>query len=55
MRPCITYRDDGTLCRTPASILDHQRGGMVCLRHVPDEVAEEITLYLKNGHRRWAH
>jgi hypothetical protein len=46
---CIAYRDDGTLCRAPASILDHQRGGMVCLQHVPADVAEEITLYLKMG------
>jgi hypothetical protein len=43
----LAYRDDGTLCRAPAAILDHQRGGMVCLQHVPDDVAEEITLYLK--------
>jgi hypothetical protein len=46
---CLAYWDDGTLCRAPASILDHQRGGMVCLQHVPDEVAEEITLSLKMG------
>jgi hypothetical protein len=46
---CLAYREDGTLCREPASILDHQRGGMVCLQHVPDEVAEGITLYLKIG------
>jgi hypothetical protein len=46
---CLAYREDGTLCRAPASILDHQRGGMVCLQHVPDEVAEEITLSLKMG------
>jgi hypothetical protein len=46
---CIAYREDGTLCRAPATILDHQRGGMVCLQHVPDDVAEEITLYLKMG------
>jgi len=30
-------------------ILDHQRGGMVCLAHVPADVAEEITLYMKLG------
>jgi hypothetical protein len=46
---CIAYRTDGALCREPASILDHQRGGLVCLQHVPDDVAEEITLYLKMG------
>jgi hypothetical protein len=37
---CIAYQDDGTLCRAPASILDHQRGGMVCLQHVPADVAK---------------
>jgi hypothetical protein len=46
---CIAYQDDGSLCRAPATILDHQRGDMVCLQHVPDEVAEEITLSLKMG------
>jgi hypothetical protein len=35
MSPCIVYRDDGTLCRAPAAILDPQRGGMVCVRHAP--------------------
>ena len=40
--PCIASRDDGTLCRAPASILDHQRGGLVCLQHVPEDVAEEM-------------
>jgi hypothetical protein len=46
---CIAYQEDGSLCRAPATILDHQRGGMVCLQHVPDEVAEAITLSLKMG------
>jgi hypothetical protein len=46
---CIAYQDDGSLCRAPATLLDHQRGGMVCLQHVPDEVAEEITFHLKMG------
>jgi hypothetical protein len=46
---CIAYRDDGTLCRAPASILDHQLGGMVCPQHVPDDVAEEITLSINMG------
>jgi hypothetical protein len=49
MSPCIAYQDDGRLCRAPAAILDHQRGGMVCLQHVPDNVAAEINLYLKLG------
>jgi len=46
---CIAYQEDGSLCRAPASILDHQRGGMVCLQHLPLDVAEEITLYQKMG------
>jgi hypothetical protein len=33
---CIAYRDDGTLCRAPATILDLERGGLVCWRHDPD-------------------
>jgi hypothetical protein len=51
MSPCLAYPDDGTLCRAPASLLDHRRGGLVCLRRVPDDVAAEISLYLKLG--RW--
>jgi hypothetical protein len=35
---CIAYRDDGTRCRAPATILDWQRGGLVCRDHVPLEV-----------------
>jgi len=46
---CIVYHDDGRICGRPAMILDHQRGGMVCLAHVPADVAEEITLYMKLG------
>jgi hypothetical protein len=30
---CIAYREDGTVCREPAPILDQQRGGMVCEEH----------------------
>jgi hypothetical protein len=30
---CIAYRDDGTLCRAPAPILNPERGGLVCWRH----------------------
>jgi hypothetical protein len=30
---CLADRDDGTPCRAPATILDHQRGGMVCRDH----------------------
>jgi hypothetical protein len=36
MNGCIAYREDGCLCRGPASILDHQRGGLVCLDHALD-------------------
>jgi hypothetical protein len=46
---CLAYREDGTLCRAPATILDHQRGGIVCLQYVPPDVTEEITLSLKMG------
>jgi len=46
---CIAYQENGTLCRAPTSILDHQRDGMVCLQHVPADVAEEITLYINMG------
>jgi hypothetical protein len=49
MSPCLAYRDDGSLCRASASIFDHQRGGLVCLQHVPADVAAEIALYLKMG------
>ena len=33
---CLAYTDDGRLCRAPASILDPQRGGPVCLEHALD-------------------
>jgi len=32
---CIAYKDDGSICRQPATILDEQRGGMVCEAHPP--------------------
>jgi hypothetical protein len=38
MSPCIAYQEDGSLCRAPASILDWQRGGLVCRDHVPLEI-----------------
>jgi hypothetical protein len=41
MSACIAYQDDGRLCRAPAAILDHQRGGLVCLQHAPEDVATE--------------
>jgi hypothetical protein len=56
--PCIAYRDDGTLCREPATILDPQRGGMVCWQHDPErwrrfcwteEDAEGLTITGPDG------
>lgn len=32
---CIAYKEDGTICRQPATRLDIQRGGMVCDAHAP--------------------
>ena len=32
---CIAYKDDGTICGKPATVLDPQRGGMVCKEHAP--------------------
>lgn len=32
---CIAYLEDGTICRQPASVLDMERGGMVCEAHAP--------------------
>jgi hypothetical protein len=46
---CLASHDDGSLSRALATILDHQRGGKVCLQHVPADVAEEITRSLKMG------
>lgn len=33
---CIAYKSDGSLCRAPATCLDLQRGGMVCVAHAPE-------------------
>ena len=33
--PCIAYKDDGTLCRQQATMLDRRRHGMVCQDHAP--------------------
>ena len=41
MDPWIAYQADGRLCRAAASVPDHQRGGMVCPQHVPEDVADE--------------
>ena len=32
---CIAYLDSGHICNATATILDLQRGGMVCLEHAP--------------------
>jgi hypothetical protein len=34
--PCLASRDDGTLCREPATIPDPERGGLVCWQHDPE-------------------
>jgi len=42
---CVAYREDGKLCREVATVLDTQRGGMVCEKHAPkDEKPPEQTL-----------
>ena len=32
---CIAYREDGRICGRPATVIDQQRGGMVCQEHAP--------------------
>ncbi|MBI2837325.1 MAG: hypothetical protein HYX75_03365 [Acidobacteria bacterium] len=32
---CIAYREDGTVCRRLATVVDEHRGGMVCAEHAP--------------------
>lgn len=32
---CIAYRNDGYICQRAATVLDQQRGGMVCPAHAP--------------------
>jgi hypothetical protein len=55
---CIAYRDDGSLCREEATILDSEWGGMVCRLHDPErwrrfcwteEDAEGMTLTTADG------
>ncbi|TSC67295.1 MAG: hypothetical protein G01um101466_746 [Parcubacteria group bacterium Gr01-1014_66] len=41
---CIAYREDGSMCRHPATILDTRRGGMVCAAHTPDHNEEHAAL-----------
>jgi hypothetical protein len=38
---CIAYREDGRVCCEPATIVDHQRKGLVCADHAPAAAAEE--------------
>jgi hypothetical protein len=40
---CVAHQNDGTICRAPATVLDHQLGGMVCRQHVPLQVALAIS------------
>ncbi len=40
---CIAYREDGTICGAPASVLDTQRGGMVCTAHAPKEAGDKVA------------
>lgn len=41
---CIAYRD-GSICRAPATVLDTQRGGMVCALHAPPNGwADRVTM-----------
>jgi hypothetical protein len=32
---CIAYTADGWICRQPATMVDRQRGGLVCAAHAP--------------------
>jgi hypothetical protein len=32
---CIAYQEDGQMCGEPATVIDPQRGGMVCTAHAP--------------------
>ena len=43
MALCIAHHADGRLCRAPASILDHQGGGLVCREHMPLAIAAAIS------------
>jgi hypothetical protein len=44
--PCIAYTAAGTICGRPASVLDKQRGGMVCQVHAPKPKFEVTRSYL---------
>jgi len=32
---CVAYLEDGTVCRRLATVIDTQRGAMVCADHAP--------------------
>lgn len=44
--PCIAYTESGNKCGRPATVLDHQRGGMVCHVHAPKPSYEVTRAYL---------
>lgn len=54
---CIAYRDDGAICKAPATVLDTQRGGMVCRAHAPAPdwrtryAEQQAELLLRLGYR----
>ena len=39
----IASREDGRVCRAPATIVDRQRGGLVCAAHAPAAAAPPDT------------
>jgi hypothetical protein len=43
---CIAYTESGNICGRPATILDKQRGGMVCHVHGPKPKFEVTRSYL---------
>ena len=43
---CVAYTDAGHICGRPASVLDKQRGGMVCHVHAPKPKYEVTRSYL---------
>jgi len=34
---CFAYNEDGSICRKPATVLDPQRGCLVCSEHAPQK------------------
>jgi hypothetical protein len=49
---CIAYNDQGKICGRPATVIDLQRGGMVCFEHAPKQPAKAEAK--RNGHNREA-